>query len=196
MQAASSERAGSAPSSCHHIRASQSGAEWATAAASGVESSSSRAAVSWARSRAARRSTALTRPGGMRCAGALDQLDRLVDGGVVGGAVGEEQLVEAEPQRGQHRRVEQPRRAAGQTFDRGVGGAAALDGAVGEPLGLGALAARRGRARSAPARKARSVKASRSKVSRIVSKASERAGAIAHCSPRTHGSFGSEWPRR
>ena len=52
----------SAPSSSHHIRASQSGAEWATAAASGVESSSSSAAVSAARSRAARRSTALTRP--------------------------------------------------------------------------------------------------------------------------------------
>ena len=74
-------------------------------------------------------------------AGPLDQLDRLVDGGVVGGAVGEEQLVEAEAQRRQHRRVEQPGRAAGEPLDRGVGGAAALDGAVGEPLGLGALAA-------------------------------------------------------
>ena len=44
---------------------------------------------------------------GVGGAGPLDQLDRLVDGGVVGRAVGEEQLVEAEPQRGQHRRVEQ-----------------------------------------------------------------------------------------
>ena len=74
-------------------------------------------------------------------AGPLDQLDRLVDRGVVGGRVGEEQLVEAEPQRRQHRRVEQPRRALGEALDRGVGGAAALHGAVGEPLRLGALAA-------------------------------------------------------
>ena len=74
-------------------------------------------------------------------AGALDQLDRLVDGGVVGGGVGEEQLVEAEPQRRQHRRVEQPGRAPGEPFDRDVAGAAALHGAVGEALGLGAVAA-------------------------------------------------------
>jgi hypothetical protein len=39
LQAASSARALAAPSSSHHIRASQSGAEWATAASSGVESS-------------------------------------------------------------------------------------------------------------------------------------------------------------
>ena len=58
--------------------------------------------------------------GGVGGAGALDQLDRLVDGGVVGGAVGEEQLVEAEPQGGEDRRVEQPGRAVGEPFDRGV----------------------------------------------------------------------------
>ena len=46
LQAASRARAPSGPSSSHHIRASQSGAEWATAAASGVESSPSSACVS------------------------------------------------------------------------------------------------------------------------------------------------------
>ena len=73
--------------------------------------------------------------------GPLGQLDRLVDGGVVGGAVGEQQLVEAEPQRRQDGRVEQAGRAVGEAFDRRVEGAAALDRAVGEPLRLGALAA-------------------------------------------------------
>ena len=89
-------------------------------------------------------------------AGPLDQLDRLVDGGVVGGAVGEEQLVEAEAQGGQDRRVEQPGRALGEAFDRRVGGAAALHGAVGEPLRLGALAAvEAARARRRRGRRAR-----------------------------------------
>ena len=74
-------------------------------------------------------------------AGALDQLDGLVDRGVVGRRVGEQQLVEAEPQRGQDRRVEQADRALGEALDRRVAGPAALDGAVGESLRLGALAA-------------------------------------------------------
>ena len=54
--------------------------------------------TSASRSRAARRRTALTRPAACAGAGALDQLDRLVDRGVVRRRVGEEQLVEAEPQ--------------------------------------------------------------------------------------------------
>ena len=112
----------------------------------------------------------------MRGAGRLDQLDRLVDGGVIGGAVGEEQLVEAEPQGGEHRRVEQPGRAPGEPFDRRVGGAAPLHGAVGEPLRLGALAAADAPTAAASARKARSVKASSSKVARIISKASSAGG--------------------
>ena len=41
----------------------------------------------------------------------LDQLDRLADRGVVRGRVGEEQLVEAESQRGEDRRVEAAQRA-------------------------------------------------------------------------------------
>ena len=109
-------------------------------------------------------------------AGRLDQLDRLVDGGVVGGGVGEEQLVEAEPQGRQHRRVEQPGRAAGEPFDRGVGwcrGAARRRRRGAAP---GRARGRRARARSASARKARSVKAPSSKVARIVAKARARAG--------------------
>ena len=39
-----------------------------------------------------------------------------------------------------HRRVEQPQRAFGEALDRGVGGAAALYGAEGKALRLGALA--------------------------------------------------------
>ena len=120
-------------------------------------------------------------------AGALDQLDRLVDRRVVGRAVGEEQLVEAEAQGGDHRRVEQPRRAFGEALDRRVGGAAALHGAEGEALRLGALATGQ-LAASAASRKKRSVWASRSKVARIVSKASARAGAIK--------ATGTGWPRR
>ena len=73
--------------------------------------------------------------------GFLDQLDRLVDGGVIGRAVGEEQLVEAQAQSGDHRRIEHPRRAFGEPLDRRVAGAAALDRAVGDALGLGPLAA-------------------------------------------------------
>ena len=140
MQAASSERAPSAPSSSHHIRASQSGAEWATAASSGVESSPSRASAELGAFAPRPAQDRVDEAGGVRRAGSLDQLDRLVDGGVVGRAVGEEQLVEAEAQGGEHRRVEQPRRALGEPLDRRVGGSAPLDRAVGEPLRLGALA--------------------------------------------------------
>ena len=127
--------------------------------------------------------------GGVGGAGALDQLDRLVDGGVVGGAVGEEQLVEAEAQGGEHRRVEQPGRAAGQAFDRGVGGAAALDGAVGEPLGLGALAPLEAEALGAGAEGALGEGVLLEGLPDR--REGERAGR------RDHGhSFGSEWPRR
>ena len=94
-------------------------------------------------------------PGGVGGAGPLDQLDRLVDGGVVGGPVGEEQLVEAEPQAGEHRRVEQPGRTLREALDRGVGGPAPLHGAVGEALRLGALAAPEPAARPPRGRRAR-----------------------------------------
>ena len=145
----------SAPNSSHHISRQPFRAEWATAARSGVESSPSRRGQ--LRALADRSAQdGVDQAGGVGGAGPLDQLDRLVDRGVVGRGVGEEQLVEAEPQRGQHRRVEQSRRALGEPFDRDVAGAAALHGAVGEALGLGALAAVE-TGRSASARKARSV---------------------------------------
>ena len=112
-----------------------------TAALSGVESSPSSASISASRSRPARRSTALTKPAACGGPGPLDQLDRLVDRGVVGRAVGEEELVEAEAQAGQHRRVELAQRAVDEPLERRVDRAAPLHGAVGEPLRLGALAA-------------------------------------------------------
>ena len=62
-------------------------------------------------SRAARRRTALTSrapPGESR----LDELDGLADGGVGGDAVEEGELVEAEPQGGEHERLEPRERAA------------------------------------------------------------------------------------
>ena len=77
----------------------------------------------------------------MRGAGGADRLDRLVDRGVVGRRIAEEELVEAEPEGGQHRRVEPPRRPLGEDRDRGVGGPPPLDRAIGEPLCLGALPA-------------------------------------------------------
>ena len=121
--------------------------------------------------------------------GALDQLDGLVDRGVVGRRVGEQELVEAEAQGGQDRRVEapgRPARRAGRSRRRLV--AAPLDGAVGEALRLGALATAQALASRRRPRKARSVKAPSSKVSRTTSKATR---------PRLGDhSFGSEWPRR
>ena len=141
LAAARSERVASGPSCSHHIRASQSGAESATAAASGVESSSSSAARRPSRSRARPAQDRVDEARRMRCLRRLGQLDRLVDSGVVGGAVGEEELVEAEPQRRQDGRVEEAGRAVGEAFDRRVEGAAALDRAVGEALRLGALTA-------------------------------------------------------
>ena len=74
-------------------------------------------------------------------AGQLDQLDGLVDGGVVGCRVGEQELEKAEPQAGQHRRVEQSRRALGEALDRRVAGPAPLHGPIGEALRLSPLAA-------------------------------------------------------
>jgi hypothetical protein len=126
--------------------------------------------------------------GGVRRASALDQLHRLVDGGVVGRAVGEEQLVQAQPQGGQHRRIEQPRRAPGQPFDRGVGRAAALDGAVGEPLRLSALATVEVEALGAGAEGALGEGVLLEGLPDRLE--GERAGR------RDQGSFGSKWPRR
>jgi len=70
---------------------------------------------------------------------ALGQRDRLVDGGVVGAAAAEEELEQPEPQRRGDRSVEAVGLAAGQPANQLVGGAAALDGPVGEPLRAGAL---------------------------------------------------------
>ena len=79
-------------------------------------------------------------PRGVRCPRPLDQLDRLIDRGVVGGSVGEEQLVDAEAQPGQHRRVDLTQRPVDEPVERGVDRAAALHGAIAEPLRLGSLA--------------------------------------------------------
>ena len=112
----------------------------------GVESSIP--ASSSARSRTARRRTALTSPAAAAARrlpaslprdARLRQLDGLVDGGVVGRRAGLEQLEEAESKRGQHRRVQAVGGPAGEQLDQMVGRAAALDRAVGEPLRLGSL---------------------------------------------------------
>ena len=79
--------------------------------------------------------------GGMAGARHPHRLHRLVDRGVVGRGVAEEQLVEPEAERGENRRVEAGRRPFRQPPDRGVGGPPPLDRAVCEPLGLGTLPA-------------------------------------------------------
>ena len=106
----------------------------------------------------------------MRRAGRPHRLDRLVDGGMVGRGVAEEELVEAEAKGGKDRRVEPAGRALGKEGDRGIGGSPPLDRAVGEPLRLGALPAGEAAA-SAASRNARSVKAPSSKVARTTSSA-------------------------
>ena len=121
-------------------------------------------------------------------AGRLGQLDRLVDGGVVGGAVGEEQLVEPEAQGGEDRRVEQAGGAAGEALDRSVARPPPLHGAVGEALGLGPLAAVEAEALGAGAEGALGVGVL------LEGLADRREGERAR--RRDHGSFGSEWPRR
>ena len=144
LSAAISARASAAPSASNHSVRDPLGmrvarAPPAPAVVSGSASTSARA------SRAARRRTALTRPRAARRVG-LGQLDRLADGGVRGHAVQERQLEDAEPQRGQHRRVELGGRPAGQRDDHVVERGDALDGPVGELGGQ-----RRGRARPAVA---------------------------------------------
>ena len=92
-------------------RAPPTTARPATAGRSGAPpqrqgSASARRRAAACPSRVARRRTALTRPAPRRPARRrLRELDRLVDGGVIGG-LGEEQLVEAQPQRREDRVVE------------------------------------------------------------------------------------------
>ena len=74
--------------------------------------------------------------GGVVGTGLADEADRLVDGGVVGGRVGEEDLVHAQPQRRHHRRQRTTATFLLEAMDEGVRGPLALDRPVGEPLGL------------------------------------------------------------
>ena len=62
----------------------------------------------------------------------LGELDGVADDGVVGRAAHVQQLVEAEPQRGEQRRVERRHGTLGELLDEVVERALALDGAVGE----------------------------------------------------------------
>ena len=94
LSAASSARVRSRPSQSHHSSTIHSGCAWRIAAPAGVSSPGSSTPSRWTR-----RSTALT----SRWPGArLGELDRLGDRGVVGDAVEEQQLVEAEVQRRAH----------------------------------------------------------------------------------------------
>ena len=133
-----SARASSGPSWSHHIRAIQSGCEWASAAPSGVrvvERGDSGAA-----SRAARRMTAFAKPVA-RGEHRLGELDRLLDGRVGGHAVQEEELEDAEPQRVAQRRRRSCARARDERrVERVVERAQALHRAVGELLRERALA--------------------------------------------------------
>ena len=95
--------------------------------------------ISAGASRAARRSTALTRPAPAREA-RLGQLDRLADRRVRGHAVQERELEHAEPQGGEHGGLEPLDRPPGQLFDHVVERRAALDDSVDEPRGQRAVA--------------------------------------------------------
>ena len=176
-----------APSSRHHICASQSGAECATAAASGgrvVAEQGCRESVALAGGTA---QDGVDEPRGMGSTGPLDQLDRLVDRGVIGRSVGEEQLVDAQPQAGQDGRVELAQWAVDEPLEGRVDRAAPLHGAEGEPLRLRPLAA-----------------VELTHIGRLAEGALG-VGAVLECRPdrlegeqaggRDH-SFGSGWPRR
>src|SRR5262245_23314988 len=77
-----------------------------------------------------------------------DELDRLVDRGVLG-HVGEAELICAEPQRGANGRVELAHRALTERVNRMVEGAHSLHGAEGEALRERAVAAVEARGRAA-----------------------------------------------
>lgn len=70
----------------------------------------------------------------------LGLLDGLVDGGVGGDPVTEQQLVETEAKDGEDRRIERADRPPGQCDDDVVEGVAALDGPVGQAGGQRPLA--------------------------------------------------------
>ena len=130
LSAAISARAASGPSASHHSSAIHSGCEWRSAAACGVSSGS--ASTIARASRAARRSTALTRPAPPRELG-LGELDGLPDRRVGGHAVEVGELERAEPQRGHHGGFEAVERAVRERLDDVVERGAALDGAVRQP---------------------------------------------------------------
>src|SRR5262249_20937575 len=79
--------------------------------------------------------------GRVRRSGGAHRLDRLVDRGVVGRGVAEEELVYAESEGGEDGRVESPGGTVREEGDRGVGGSPPLDGNRSPALRLGALAA-------------------------------------------------------
>ncbi len=136
---ASSARAPSGPSACHHSRASQSGTEYLSAAVLGL------AVAELAR--AAAPALALRPPQDgvdepvAAAAAGLRQLDALVDGRVRRDAVEEQQLQQAEPQRVADGRVELRDGPSREPLDQVVERAAALHGAVGERGREGVLAA-------------------------------------------------------
>ena len=151
--AAISSRASASPSSSHHSSASHTGYEWAIAAPAGVESSSAAEQLialggGAAQDRVDEAARGSRPPGTARPAHPLlGELDRLVDRGVIG-RLGEQQLVEAEPQRGERGSVDSAAAAPGERGDDVVGGRAPLDRSVGEPPRLRQLAAvERGAAR-------------------------------------------------
>ena len=135
-----SASAPSAPRSRHHVSATQSGYECATAASSHVESGRASTPAAPLVGEAAEHGVRERhRPLEPRPA---DELDRLVDGRVAGHAVEEDELVGAEAQRRAHGGIETADRPAAGDLDRVVERAGALHRAVRE---LPARARDRGR---------------------------------------------------
>ena len=120
------------------LRHPRRGCEWRSAASAGVESPSP---SSTARpSRAVRRSTAFTNPW-PRLPAAFARSTDSVDRRVIGDAVHEQELVDAEPQRRQHRGVESATAAVAERLDHVVERAPSLHDSVREPHRERAVAA-------------------------------------------------------
>jgi hypothetical protein len=126
-------------------------------------------------------------PRGVRGAGLLRQLDRLVDGGVVGRRVGEEQLIGAQAQRREDGRIELSQRPIDESFERGVDRSPALHGSEGEALGLGTVAAAQPALVGRPAKGALGVR---------LFPEGRPDGLVGELARRRDHNLGSGWPRR
>ncbi len=116
LPAAISARAASGPTAANHSSAIHSGCECRSAASAGVRSGS---AAIRARLGAGPPQDGVHQAGAARRV-RLGERHRLADRGMGGDAIEERELVHAEAQRGQHRRLEPARRAPGERGDHVV----------------------------------------------------------------------------